>query len=78
MTDLVHVQMTAADTFCGGRGHAVSAAAWQREPETLQKATCDQCLLRIFMLGDHASIALRLQGKRVDVRDVDEASLAEN
>ena len=78
MTDLIHVQMTAEVTFFGERGYAISAVAWQYNPEALQKATCDQCLLKIFMLGDHASIALRLQGTRVDVRDVDEASLGEN
>ena len=78
MTDPVHVQMSADATFCGGRGHALSMEAWQRDPSTIQKATCDACLLKIFMLGDSATIALRNQGKRVDVHDVDEASLGEN
>lgn len=74
----IHVEMYDGRTFCGGRGHALKQDAWHREPETIQKATCDQCLLRIVMCGDSASIALRLQGKRVDIIDVDFASLQEN
>lgn len=75
---IVHVEMDDGRTFCGERGHALKQDAWHRDPTNIQKATCDQCLLRIVMCGDSASIALRLQGKKVDIIDVDSASLAEN
>lgn len=74
----IHVEMYDGRTFCGQRGHALKQDAWHRDPTNIQKATCDQCLLRIVMCGDSANIALRMQGKKVDIIDVDSASLAEN
>lgn len=82
MIEDVHVQMEGGDTFCvEARGHrvrAIAAASWRDDPTVVQKATCSDCLLRLYMLGDSANIALRNMGMRVDVQDVDEASLAEN
>lgn len=75
----LHVQMTPTVLFCGEtRGAAIRAEAWQREPEQVQKATCLECLRRIFMLGDSAKIKLARMGLKVDVHDVDESALTEN
>lgn len=74
----IHVEIEAEDgpeweAFCGLRSREnvdrVIVSSWQAEPETIQRATCEQCLLRIFMLGDSAAIALKRMGMKVEVRD---------
>jgi hypothetical protein len=70
----VHVEMYEDNMFCGhagtGSDHgAVPAADWHAESEAVQRATCEQCLLRIFMLGDSATIALARMGRKIEVID---------
>lgn len=75
MTAAVHVESDPenADMLCGAHGfnlNPVALLAWLAEPERVQAATCEQCLLRLFMLGDSARIALERMGRRVEVHDV--------
>lgn len=65
-----------ADAWNRGRIglHDVSFEEWKKNPEQIQRATCPECLLRIFMLGDHASIALAKMGMKVEARNVGEES----
>jgi hypothetical protein len=72
-TGLIHVEMYDGRTFCGEHGHALKQDAWHRAPENIQKATCERCLLRIFMCGDSARIAIERLGGKVDGVDVDPA-----
>lgn len=69
---MIHVEKDREDgvSFCGvfALGQ-VSMQDWQREPEVIQRATCPECLLRLFMLGDHAQIALAKMGMKVDVHN---------
>lgn len=82
----VHVELLPGlITFCGQPpgmlepgDSAVAARLWSQEPEQVQQATCEGCLLKLFMLGDSASIALRGMGRKVHVVDVDPVSLQEN
>lgn len=82
----VHVELLPGlITFCGqapaalGPGDPVVAARlWSVEPEQVQQATCEGCLLKLFMLGDSANIALRRMGRAVEVHDVDPVSIMEN
>lgn len=83
---IIHVEMGPRITCCGkspqdladGADEVIADREWHVQPEAIQRATCPDCLLRLFMLGDSASIALRRMGMKVDVRDVDDESLAEN
>lgn len=85
----VHVELLPGlVTFCGKHpatlvmeapdDRVVAARLWSQEPEQVQQATCDACLLKLVMLGDSATIALKRQGKVVRVEDVDPVSLSEN
>lgn len=77
----VHVEQYDGEVFCedGGRMLSyVTQGEWHENAETIQRATCPQCLLRVFMLGDSASIALKRMGMKVDVHDVDPELQAEN
>lgn len=82
----VHVELLPGlITFCGQApaglppdDRVVGARMWAQEPEQVQQATCEGCLLKLFMLGDSANIALRRMGRAVHVEDVDAASLQEN
>lgn len=51
---------------------AVGASAWHDELHFIQRATCPQCLLRLFMLGDSAQIALAKLGMKIDVHNEEE------
>lgn len=51
------------------RPDCVLASRWHPEPEAIQQATCERCLLRLFMIGDSASIALKRMGMKVEVHD---------
>lgn len=77
---VVHIQIDASRVFCGASGPmpALKADAWAADPSTIQKATCPDCLLRVFMLGDSAKIKLAHMGMRVDVHDVEDEALSEN
>lgn len=79
---MIHVNShhSACETFCGARWECggVDPQQWIAEPEAIQRATCPQCLLRVFMFGDSASIALKRMGMKVDVHDVDPELQAEN
>lgn len=70
---VVHVTADRLDggTFCGLAFmlDSVDAQAWRAEPETVQRSTCPECLLRLFMLGDSAQIALGRMGMKVDVHN---------
>jgi len=67
-------QDAAAPTYTGNRSMIVTFADWFADPEAVQHGTCEQCLLRLFMLGDSAKIALERMGRRVEVVDApDEA-----
>jgi len=60
--------------FDGNKSMIVTFADWMAEPEAVQHGTCEQCLLRLFMLGDSAKIALERMGRRIEVVDApDEA-----
>lgn len=75
-TAVVHVQMAERATFCDSGQTEVRAIrfnAWRVAPEKIQLATCQACLLQLFMLGDHASFALKRMGLEVQVQDVDDA-----
>lgn len=72
-------------TFCGLRaadvppGDAVILARdWAHALERIQLADCSDCLLKLYMLGDSASIRIKKLGLKVDVHDVDDTALAEN
>lgn len=76
---MIHVEMYEQDgetlsgpAFCGQfpvGADAVGASAWHDEPHIIQRATCPQCLLRLFMLGDSAQIALAKMGMEIDVHN---------
>jgi hypothetical protein len=67
-------QDAASPTYTGNRAMIVTFADWFAEPEAVQHGTCEQCLLRLFMLGDSARISLERMGRRVEVVDAsDEA-----
>lgn len=70
----IHVEMYDGETFCEQAVHAtavraIEQSAWHDAPEAVQQATCERCLLRLFMLGDSATIALARMGRKVEVRD---------
>lgn len=72
----VHAEMGPRITFCvkyppqlPPEDQTVSCNDWYQAPEVIQHVTCEQCLMRIFMLGDSASIALGRMGRRVEVKD---------
>jgi hypothetical protein len=76
---VIHVEMHQGETFCEQAVHPVSVraieqSAWHDAPEAVQQATCERCLLRLFMLGDSAKIAFARMGRRVEVRDVSTAA----
>ena len=82
---IVHAEMAPRLTFCGKQpvqlpdeDRVIAADDWHRETEVIQHATCEDCLLRIFMLGDSANLALARMGRKVEIRDVDPVSLSEN
>lgn len=69
-----HVEMHNGETFCEQAVHptscrAIAQEAWHDNPEAVQQATCERCLLRLFMLGDSAKIALARMGRVVQVYD---------
>ena len=71
---MVHVEMHDGETFCEQAVHptqvrAIEQSAWHDNPEVIQSATCERCLLRLFMLGDSATIALARMGRKVEVRN---------
>jgi hypothetical protein len=70
---VIHVEQADGGTFCGWSTQsddgAVMGYDWRTEPEAIQRATCEQCLLRIFMLGDSAQIALARMGRKIEVRN---------
>lgn len=47
----------------------VSVSEWHANPESIQRATCPDCLLRIFMLGDSARIAVERMGMKIEAHD---------
>lgn len=59
-------------TACGASSDALSTSIEDAvdSPEEIQRVTCDQCLLKLFMIGDSAAIALKRMGMRVDVQDI--------
>lgn len=72
----VHGEMGPRITFCSKfpsqlaeSDQVVQCSDWYRSPETIQHVTCEECLMRIYMLGDAASIALARMGRKVEVRD---------
>lgn len=69
------------ETFCEHPVHPIACRAvaqeeWHDSPEAVQHATCERCLLRLFMLGDSAKIALARMGRVVQVRDAPEEVVA--
>lgn len=60
--------------FCGFQWKSgdVQAGEWRENPEVIQRATCERCLLRVFMLGDSATIALKRMGLQVEVKNAPE------
>jgi hypothetical protein len=50
----------------------VAMREWFTDPSQIQRATCPECLLKLFMLGDSAQIALARMGMKVDVRNEEE------
>lgn len=77
---MIHVEMYDGEMFCGeferadGSVKRVWRSDWNPTPEAVQQATCEQCLLRLFMLGDSARIALARMGRVVQVIDATEVS----
>jgi hypothetical protein len=77
---MIHVEADARDgeIFCDEKlvvgDSAIFVGDWILEPESIQRATCPQCLLRIFMLGDSATIALARMGMKIEARNAEEAS----
>ena len=73
----VHVEMYDGEMFCGefeladGSTQRVWRSEWHQEPEQIQRCNCESCLLKLFMLGDSARIALARMGRVVQVFDVD-------
>lgn len=72
-------------TFCGLRAAdippadaVILARDWAQALERVQLSDCNGCLLKLFMLGDHAKITLERMGLKVDVHDVDPEALTEN
>lgn len=75
-TAVVHVQLAERATFCDSgetQVRAIQLNAWRVAPEKIQLATCQACLLRLFMIGDHAAFALKRMGLEVQVHNVDDA-----
>lgn len=83
---VVHVEfLPNVVTFCGLRAPdvppadaVVLARDWAPALERIQVATCNACLLKLFMIGDSARLKIERMGMKVDVHDIDEAALAEN
>lgn len=80
---MIHVEMYDSGMFCGVDSgwpetipseHHVAQEHWHYEPEQIQRATCPDCLLKIFMLGDSAGIAMKRLGMKIEVRNVGEES----
>lgn len=71
---MTHVESDRLDarTFCEGNwaDGDVQSSDWIANPEAVQSATCERCLLRLFMLGDSAAIALKRMGLTVAVHDL--------
>ena len=78
MTKPIHIEMYDSNTFCGfdplpSTGHGcIDQVKWHREPEVIQQATCPECLLRCFMIGDSAQIALKRMGLQAQAIDASE------
>lgn len=73
---MIHAEMGPRITFCGKfpsqldeGDQAVECNDWYRAPEVVQHVNCEQCLMRMFMLGDSASIALARMGRKIEVQD---------
>lgn len=47
----------------------VRLGEWRGEPEQIQRSNCPDCLLGLFMLGDHATLALRRLGLQAEAHD---------
>mgnify|MGYP006264329637 CR=1 FL=1 len=73
---VIHVECDRLDgaTFCGGMWHDgdVNHRTWTDDQSQIQRATCPDCLLKLFMLGDSAQIALARMGMKVDVHNEEE------
>lgn len=73
---IVHVEMAPRLTFCmllpnqiAPDDQTIKGDDWIAALENVQHATCEQCLFRIFMLGDSAKIKLARMGRTVEVHD---------
>ena len=75
--DVIHVEMRERYAFCDAYLPAdddyVRRISWQAGAESIQAATCPECLAAIYMLGDSAAIALGRLGLKIEVRDATEA-----
>lgn len=78
----VHVEMGPRITFCGlfpsqvdDEGQTVKCDDWYADTDAVQHATCERCLLRLFILGDAAKVALAGMGRAVEVHTVDAGAL---
>lgn len=73
---IVHVEARAGAMFCGETDDSgvLHRVWWANETEAVQLATCEGCLLKLYMLGDSARIALARMGRVVQVHDVGEVS----
>lgn len=75
---MIHVEGELHRAMCGvavspGSGRMrIDQDTWLEDPSQVQLATCPECLLKLFMLGDSATIALRRMGMTVDVRNEEE------
>ncbi len=80
MSRPIHALASDTVTFCGpdimdsafdgSQTRIVTRAEWLAEPEQIQRVPCEDCLLRLYMLGDSARIALARMGRVVQVVDV--------
>lgn len=78
MSAVTHVEMYDGQMFCRPT-HAwdegedsVPAVDWHEAAESVQAATCPECLAAIYMLGDSAGIALARLGLKIEVRNATE------
>lgn len=71
----IHAEMAPRLTFCDrsplevGEDRVIRGIDWHTQPSLIQHVDCENCLLKLFMLGDSASIALARMGRKVEVRD---------
>lgn len=65
----LHRAMCGVNVDSGSGRMRIDQDAWLYDPSQIQAATCPECLLKLFMLGDSATIALKHMGMTVDVRN---------